>query len=167
MNQLTACHRRKNLFSFTFCIPGRYQLLNNIGSGCWCPKSLFLCFRIKFLISRCFHCSKQSIFGKHLRRGSVMGTLFCFHRIKNHSLFIPFWKFCLIIRFISFLILHTIFPKGFFHFFKSHLHRQLSFRSKFMFFALYGNFCLLIKIIFPGCLYKLLSNQHHKIFLSI
>ena len=166
MDQLTACHRRKNLFSFTFCIPGRYQFLNNISSGCRCPKSLFLCFRIKFLISRCFHCSKQSIFGKHFRRGSIMGTLLCFHRSKNHSLLISFWKFCLIIRFIRFLILHTIFPKGFFHFFKSHLHRQLSFRSKFMFFALYGNFCLFIKVLFPCCLNKLLSDQHQQIFLS-
>ena len=96
-----------------------------------------------------------------------MGTLLCFHRNKNHSLLIHFWKSCLIIWFIRFLILHTIFPKGFFHFFKSHLHRQLSFRSKFMFFALYRNFSLFIKVIFSGCLYKLLSDQHHKIFLSI
>ena len=95
-----------------------------------------------------------------------MCTLLCFHRGKSHSFLISFWKFCLIIRFIRFLILYTVFPKGFFHFFEAHLHRQLSFRSKFMFFALYGNFCLLIKVLFPCCLNKLLSDQHQQIFLS-
>ena len=38
------------------------DLLNDIRSGCRCPKSFFLCFRIKLLIPRCFHRSKQGIF---------------------------------------------------------------------------------------------------------
>ena len=91
-----------------------------------------------------------------------MDTCFCLDIKKLHTFLVSVWNFQLSIR-ILFLRFYTMTAKGFFHVFKSHLHRCFSSGSKLIFLTVHSNICLFIQVIFPDCLKHLLSNQYHQI----